>query len=661
MDTCRSDDDGAPVSKPAASRSGRDVRTVALVGLPNTGKSQTFNELTGEYTLVANYANTTLETHRKTVVIGDGRYEIIDTPGLHSLYVHSEEELTVRDLLFRENPDVVVQCIDANLLKQSLVLTADLLELQIPLVVCLNAVDETNKRGIWIDTTRLSRLLGVPVVEGGGPGGAAGLRRAIVSARRGRWEVRQGDLIERAVEEIATVLPPQACFGRKLATLSLLGDELVGEYVKTEYGDVALRRVQQVVAETRRAFRGNLTTVMNTRKKVWLDEVVAEVVRAPTVARASGSDAVARASRHPVFGPLILFGLVYACFFLVVHGANGLADTMHELIWLPTDRVLTRLLPGGFWHDLIIGDYGLLSFGVANALLTVLPILSVFFLLYNLIEDTGYIPNASVMTQGVLGKLGLTGAAIMPLVLGFGCKTMATMTTRTLPSKKERYIAIYLIAFAIPCAPQLGLSISILGRMGFRPFSLICGVLFLAEVGVGLVLNRLIREDAKSAYLQQLPPIRLPSPRAVLRKTSYRLTSFVKEALPAFVGAAAILFGLHKVGLLDGVKHVLTPVVRGFLGLPLDMVDALILCLARKEAAAGVIIRLVDSGQLNWVQTSVSVVLTIMFFPCFANVVTIVRELGYRKAVPMLASVAVGSVVLSGLLNWVLAALTAGA
>ena len=142
-----------------------EVKKIAIVGLPNTGKSQVFNNLTGEYTLVANYPLTTVEMKRARCKIAGELYEIIDTPGLHCLYIHSEEELVVRDMIFSEKPDIIIQCIDANLLKQSLTLTADLLELEIPMVISLNAIDETARKGIWIDSGGLSRYLGVPVIE----------------------------------------------------------------------------------------------------------------------------------------------------------------------------------------------------------------------------------------------------------------------------------------------------------------------------------------------------------------------------------------------------------------------------------------------------------------------------------------------------------------
>jgi len=163
-------------------------RKVVILGLPNTGKSHIFTNLTSKYSMSANYPFTTLEMKKSFCTLNGVDCEVIDTPGLHCLYIHSEEELLIRDMLFTERPDVIIQCIDANRLKQSLTLTLDLIELGLPLVISLNAIDETARRGTWIDSTILSRLLGVPVVESVAINGigTAELQDAIWKARKGK-------------------------------------------------------------------------------------------------------------------------------------------------------------------------------------------------------------------------------------------------------------------------------------------------------------------------------------------------------------------------------------------------------------------------------------------------------------------------------------------
>ncbi|MGD8507098.1 MAG: nucleoside recognition domain-containing protein, partial [Candidatus Bathyarchaeota archaeon] len=302
-------------------------------------------------------------------------------------------------------------------------------------------------------------------------------------------------------------------------------------------------------------------------------------------------------------------------------------------------------------NDFLIGDYGVLTLGLSNALLTVLPILSVFFIAFNILEDIGYTPNLCVLTKRVFDKLGLSGSAIMPLVLGFGCKTMATLTTRSLPSRKERCIAIYLIAFAIPCAAQMALNMSILGRIGITAFVIAFSVLAFVEIAAGVTLNRILKEEEKSDFLQELPAIRLPNPKAVLKKTYYRMRWFLKEALHIFILAAISLFIADKMGILEGLKNAIQPLMEGFLGLPVQMVDALILCMAKHEAAAAMIIKMIERGHLNYIQCIVAVTITTMFVPCVANIVAMFKELGPKRAVPMILIINISAFLIAGLLN----------
>jgi ferrous iron transport protein B len=636
------------------------VKKILIVGLPNSGKSQVFNNLTGEYALVANSPLTTIEMKRGHCRIGNQLYDVIDTPGLHSLYIHSEEELVVRDAIFAEGPDVIIQCIDANRLKQSLTLTADLLTLGIPMVICLNAIDETARKGMWIDSGGLSRLLGIPVVESIAvySQGTKELKKAVGTARTGKWEVRYGDVIENGLLSVESRLPEDLAYKGTVSLLMLIDDPFMANYLKEEYGEVTWTKSRREIERIKRQYRGNIGRVIINKRNRWIDDVVEQVIKKQKIPFGGLSQGVARLSRHPVFGIPILLMVVSTMFYLVVNVANRTSEWMNDVLWAPVQSAVSGIFPTGFWHDFLIGDYGVLSLGLANALLTVLPILSVFFIMFSTLEDIGYIPNLSVLTKRVLGKLGLSGGAIMPLVLGFGCKTMATLTTRTLRSRREKHIAVYLIAFAIPCSAQMGLNMSILGRMGIGAFVLFFSVLAFVGTATGLALNKILKEEeGKMAFIQELPTIRLPNLKGVLKKTYYRLYWFLKESLLVFVYAAVALFFIDRLGILDASKRVLSPIVEGILGLPLAMVDAIILCFARHEAGAGLIINLIRKGQLDYVQCIVAVTITTIFAPCFANIMAMRKEVGGKSTVAILFGISVSALTVAGALNWTLVAL----
>jgi ferrous iron transport protein B len=643
-------------SKTDVSNSSRTVKKIAIVGLPNTGKSQVFNNLTGKYALVANYPLTTVEMERAICRINGQSYEVIDTPGLHCLYIHSEEELIVRDMIFKDSPDIIIQCIDANRLKQSLTLTADLIELGIPMVISLNSVDETTKKGVWIDSAGLSRVLGVPVIESIAVNGLGtkDLKAAIGKARSGKWRVRYSDLLQSHVSALESELPHEASYKRKTATLLLLDDPFIGDYLKSKYSKKKISRLKKQAGMLKQQLRGNFAHMFNNTRNQWINTVVKNATKKQKIVQGQFAESFGRLSRHPVFGIPILLMVLSTMYLLVVNVANVIAGWMDQRLWVPVESKIDALVTVDWLNDFLIGDYGVLSLGLANAFLTILPILTVFFIAFNILEDIGYIPNLCVLTKRVFDKVGLSGSAIMSIILAFGCKTMATLTTKSIRSKKRKFIAVYLIAFAIPCAAQMALNMSILGRIGLRAFLIVFSVLASVWITVGLILNNVIKDDDKSGFLQELPAIRLPNIKAVIIKTYYRLWWFIKEAVPIFIIAAVALFVIDKAGLLDATKNLLKPVVSGILGLPLQMVDALILSMARHEAAAGLIIKLIKTGQLNYIQCIIAVTITTLFVPCFANITAMVKEIGIKRAVASVIIINCTAVFVAGILNWVL-------
>ena len=627
---------------------------VAIIGLPNTGKSLIFGHLTGEYAVVANYPRTTIEVKRTECQMNGCACAVFDTPGLHCLSVHSEEELAIRDLIFRERPDLIVQCIDANQLKQSLTLTAGLLELGVPVVVALNAIDETARKGLWIDSGGLSAALGVPVIEtiatqGRGIGE---LRSAISNSRTPPCPIQYGDIIEGAISGLEKLLGEGAAFSRQIALLMCMGDPFIEESIARHAPDARIGEMKVRANGLSLELKGDVVTAVTSARSRWVDGITEKTTRQQKVSPGEFGKSFGRLSRHPVFGIPILFCFLVATYYLVVYVAGALEGVLDGYLASPIVGFVSNLVPPGFWNELLVSEhYGLLTMGLFNAICTVLPILSVFFIVFGVMEDIGYIPNLCVLTRRVFEKVGLSGKAVMSLALGFGCKTMATLTTVGLP-RKERLVACYLIAFCIPCAAQFGLGMALLGRFAFGAFLVTYGALILVEILAGLVLNRIIPDDETSDFIEELPPMRLPDPRAVLVKTYYRLYWFLKEALPVFLVAALALFLVDKIGLLDATKTVARPIVVNWLGLPLDTVDALVLALARHEAAVAVLIGMADAGQLDMIQTMEAVFITTMFVPCFANIVAMCKRVGLKEGILMTVAINVSATVLAGMFFW---------
>ena len=637
-------------------------KRLAIVGLPNAGKSQLYTELTGQYTLVANYPLTTVEMRRTTVVFRGARFEIIDTPGLNSLYLHSEEQRAVRNLLFQEPLDGLIQCVDANRLKASLLLTLDLIELGIPMVIALNAAEETRNRGLEIQVQKLAAHLGVPVIEhlAALNKGLEEIKSALQDLEPGDWRPYYGRDLEQRIETAQALVPPGAPFVRKQALLLLDRDPDLYASLEEQLGPAEFAEAKRRLQHLRQEYRGNLSRELGRRRAQIVERMVRDATARSPHPPGHFAHTFARLSRQPLTGVPILGVFVAAIYFLVVHVAGTIEGALSGWIVDPVVGLIDAAVPAEFWNQLLVGDYGILTLGLFNAFVTVLPILSVFFLAMGLLEDIGYLPNLMVLTRRALEKIGLSGRSVMSLVLGFGCKTMATLTTKGISSNKERLIAIYLIAFAIPCSAQLAIDMAILGRVGMLAFVIAFGTLALVEVLAGFILNKLIKEDQKEEFIQELPPIRLPSARAVLKKTLYRILWFFKEAVPIFLVAAVALFAMDRVGLLALLQRGLRPVVVGWLGLPISIVEVLILSLARHEAAAGLLLNMVEAGALDYVQSIVAVVITTMFVPCFANIVAMCRQLGATKGIAVTVIINVSSFALAGVLTRVLILLNVG-
>ncbi|MBU4333308.1 MAG: hypothetical protein KKD07_02585, partial [Candidatus Omnitrophica bacterium] len=512
------------------------------------------------------------------------------------------------------------------------------------------------KKGIWIDSESLSKNLGVPVIESVTINdiGTKELKSEFSAARKGKAPVQYGEIMEEGIIEIEKLLPGSLSFKRKLSLLILLEDPYLIDSIRNISELDNSIKIREKTKEIRSRFRNNISWFINQKKNAWIESICSRTIRKQEVSRPRFSEKFASISRHPVYGIPILLGFIIMMFYSVVYFANVITAWMHDVLWFPIENQINQLVPAGFWNEFLVGDYGLLTFGVSNAILTVLPILSVFFLLFNTIEDMGYIPNLSVLLKRFSEKVGLSGSAIMPITLGFGCKTMATLTTKSLRSKKERYIAIYLIAFALPCAPQMALNMSILGNLGARAFVIALGFLVLVEIVAGLFLNKILKNDSTNDFIQALPDIRMPNPRAVIKKTYYKLSWFLKEAIPIFVYSALFLFVTDKIGLLGALKNILKPLIIGFLGFPIEMVDVLILCMARHEAAAGMIIKLIQAGKLNYIQCIVAVTITTMFVPCVANIMAMIKELKLKSALIMVIAINASAFVLAGILNRIL-------
>ncbi|HTQ41546.1 MAG TPA: nucleoside recognition domain-containing protein, partial [Polyangiaceae bacterium] len=305
-----------------------------------------------------------------------------------------------------------------------------------------------------------------------------------------------------------------------------------------------------------------------------------------------------------------------------------------------------------------VGPYGLLTMGVTYAVAIVLPVVATFFFVFSMLEDSGYLPRLAVMSNRLLRGMGLNGKAVLPMVLGLGCDTMATLTARIMETRKERVLVTLLLALGIPCSSQLSVIFALMQRTSGAATLVWVAVVVLTLLGVGWVAARLLPGD-RSDFLLEMPPIRQPMVSNILAKTMARIEWYLKEAVPLFLVGTALLFVLDAAHLLGFVHRAGEPIVHHVLGFPRDggvsdrVSEALLVGFLRRDFGAAGLLDMARLGKLSPADVAVSMVTITLFIPCIANVFMIAKERGWKTAGLMSAfifpyAVAVGALVRAG-------------
>lgn len=690
--------------------------TILLVGNPNVGKSVIFSYLSGRYTVVSNYPGTTVEVSTGHTGHRKGR-EVVDTPGINSLFPASEDEKVTRDIILSDPGATVVQVADAKNLYRALLLTTQLAEIGCKVILVLNMMDEARQRGIEIDTAKLSSILGVEVIETVAVE-KRGLSRlaSVLGSESGRVpdiKVDYPEAVKKLANEVSSAIPGlgHGIFG----ALSLLsGDrDFVARAAEalsagTEGTDQPAEAESAGIIDRIREREGDMPNPFSYYIAGSRKELVDTIVRASVAKRTggsigrrkgvgaylpafsiavvtvallllfgvsvleesglfptlpvlfacvlgmtvAGSERIDKLSIHPLSGTLILIVVIYLIYMLVgVFAAGTLVDLIENGIFARfVIPLFERITGDGFLNDLLVGEYGLISMGLSYSISIVFPIVIVFFLVFGILEDTGYFPRLTVLTNSGFRIVGVNGKATLPIVLGFGCVTMAVLASRILETRRERIIVITLLALAVPCSAQLGVMIAMISAIS-GPAALLIGLTVASEfIIVGHILGRLIR-GRSSDFILELPPLRVPRIMNITLKTGARAKWFMKEALPYFLLATLILFVMDRTGLMRVVYAAVEPVTGRILGLPVETAAAFIVGFFRRDYGAAGLYRLWQSGQLDGNQIVVALVVMSLFLPCLASLIVMIKELGLKHAMIILISVLVISLLSGGLLN----------
>ncbi len=638
-------------------------RLVVLVGSPNVGKSLLFNRLTGAYAVVSNYPGTTVEITQGKARIGDEEWEVADTPGMYSLLPNSEEERVGRAMiLFTEKPQAVLQVVDAKNLERMLAFTLQLREAGLPLILVLNIMDEAEKRGIQIDAARLSKLLGIPVVAtvsttGRGIGE---LREAISRcAPAGEFHaMKYNRRIESALGVVERQLAAEGRPGARAEALLLLqGDAETRGRLSAK----AAAAVDSAVAACQHGRSQPLHYLIATERQRQASRLAARVMKFAPKRPQSFAERLSAVLINPWTGfPILLLVLYIGLYkFVGQFGAGIAVDFLENTVFghyinPAMEALCGRYVPWSPLRDLLVGEYGVITLGIRYGIAIILPIVGFFFLFFSVMEDTGYLPRLAMLIDRIFKKIGLSGRGVIPMVLGLGCDTMATVVTRTLPTVRERIIATILLALAVPCSAQLGLIFALL--QGNRvALAIWAGVNVLVFLLVGFLAARLLPGDPPRFYME-LPPLRLPRIENIFVKTYTRIVWYLKEVIPLFILASVLIWLGRLTGLFELATKALAQPVH-WLGLPPESAKIFIFGFFRRDYGAAGLYDMKKLGLLTGVQLTVAAVTLTLFLPCIAQFVINVKERGIKWGIGISAFILVFSFAIGAGLNALLHAL----
>lgn len=534
------------------------MTTIALTGNPNVGKSTIFNALTGSRQHVGNWPGKTVEKKEGTACIRDAEITVIDLPGTYSLNAYSLEEVVARDFLVDEPPGAVVAVVDASNLERNLYLVAQLIELELPLILVLNMCDTARQRGLDIDAQALGdHLGGVTVIEtvGSRSQGIEPLKDAIYQlitpgALRPPARIDYGPALETEIAALQARIP--LALGsqyrpRWLAIKLLEGDPDIVAQVEAKGCGALVTAARESVS--RLAEDDDAETLIADRRYLFIGTMVAGAVARPARAVETFSDRVDRIATHPIWGVPIFLLMMWLVFQFTANVSAPLLDWIDGLIAGPVTRWALAILDaaglGGSWIAALVVD-GVIA-GVGGVLVFI-PVLMFLYFAVAILEDSGYMARSALVMDRAMRLIGLPGKSFLPLMVGFGCTVPAIYATRTLEDDHDRRLTAFLAPF-MSCGARLPVYV-VFGAafFGDRAGNLIFGM-YLVGIGIalltGLVIQRTVyRHRPPQPLVLEMPPYRVPTLRNIWRQVWARTESFLHNATTIILASSITIWFL---------------------------------------------------------------------------------------------------------------------
>ncbi len=637
---------------------------IALAGNQNCGKTTLFNALTGSNQHVGNFPGVTVEK-KEGRIRNEPQMSLVDLPGIYSLSPYTSEEVVTRDFILNEHPDVIINIIDATNIERNLYLSLQLMELERPMVIALNMMDEVSRSGNHIDVGKLSSLLQVPIVpiSASHRDGLADLldavKEVLVHPRTANMDFCKG-AVHRAIHSIMHIIEDhtqqQGVPKRFAASRLVEGDELIQKRLSIHASDLHI--IDHIVRQMEEEVDTDREAAMADMRYTFIEELVAQCVTKRNETREQiRSQKLDRWLTHKYLGIPIFLCIMLFIFYLTFVPIGGTLQSLLEslidqgIAWL--DQFLSASEVSPWLHDLLIEG---VCAGVGSVL-SFLPLIVILFFFLSLLEDSGYMARVAYIMDKALRKIGLSGKSFVPMLIGFGCSVPAIMASRTLSSDRDRKMTIILTPF-MSCSAKLPIYGMITAAFFTHSSALVMMSVYLLGIAVailsGLIMKKTMFSGNPIPFVMELPAYRIPSLQSVLLHMWEKAKDFLHKAFTIILGATIIIwflqsydFSFHGVSdasqsMLAQIGNLLAPLFE-----PLGFGDwrassALITGITAKESVVSTLSILTnassDAGLSAALMTMFTpaaayafLCFTVLYMPCVAAFAATKRELGSWK------------------------------
>ena len=628
-----------------------------MIGQPNVGKSSLFARLTGVGVISSNYPGTTVEFDEATVTLDDVQLHFHDLPGTYSLYANSDDEKVVIDMLRDSENDVIVVVADSTNLESSLVLTIEVSELGIPVIVALNKYDLASKR-FDFDVPGLQKVLRIPVIPVSSKTGegVSELLHSIASgeAKVSDYQVMYDGHVLKYINELRSS-DPTLSWGHAIKMLE--GVDIIGDDLPQGMPD----RIR-AMREEFESIHGEPVDMHLARDRYGDAHIIAMATVKRTQREVPRRERIAELTINPSTGIPILIGVLALTFLTLIFVGDLLATFVDNLYTTVVGSALPdlgRQVGGEIGEAIMTG----VDSSIAAILGLVIPYIMLFYVILGILEDSGYLPRAVVLLDRSMHRLGIHGNGFIPMMVGFGCNVPAVMATRIIRSRRERIILCTIICMAIPCSAQLATITGVTGKYaGAQWIFVIFAVLIALGFISGYVLNKTLKYEPSNLAME-LPELQVPTVRNILLKTWMRISDFFKLAVPLLIAGSIIIEILVHFELLDVIVEPMSWLTVTLLGLPAVTIIAFIAGILRKEMAYGMLVILAASVGIEDITLFMTAQQFIVFglvmsiyIPCLATMTAMYRELGLKDTTKVtLASMSV-AIAIGAVFNYILSA-----